>query len=110
MPNQFLIIRLKPEWRYLTLAVDLSAHNYASATTIGENGYITWNDYDIGDVDNDPAHLLWVGNDGTLDYVTTVFSHELAEVVTDPTGSGVRQVGCSGGSCQIGRGLNASAG
>ena len=32
MPNQFLIIRLKPEWRYLTPAVDLPAPNDASAT------------------------------------------------------------------------------
>ena len=32
MPNQFLIIRLNPEWRYLTPAVDLPAPNDASAT------------------------------------------------------------------------------
>jgi hypothetical protein len=68
----------------------------------GQNGSIIWNDYDIGDVDNDPAYFLWTGNDGTLDYITTVLSHELAEIATDPNGSnGVRQVGCSGGSCQI---------
>ena len=69
----------------------------------GQNGYITWNDYDPGDVDNDPAFYLWVGNDGTVDFVTTVFSHELAEIATDPKGAGgVRQIGCTGGSCQIG--------
>jgi hypothetical protein len=69
----------------------------------GENGWVRWNDYDIGDVDNDPAYCLWVGNDGTLDYITTVLSHELAEIASDPNGSdGVRQIGCNGGSCQIG--------
>ena len=69
----------------------------------GENSSIIWYDYDIGDVDNDPAYFLWAGNDGTLDYITTVLSHELVELATDPNGgNGVRQVGCAGGSCQIG--------
>ena len=70
---------------------------------IGTNSRIIWNDYDIGDVDNDPAYFLWVGNDGTLDYITSVLSHELVEIATDPNGgNGVRQVGCSGQSCQVG--------
>lgn len=69
----------------------------------GQNGAIIWNDYDIGDVDNDPAYFLWVGNNGTLDCITTVLSHELVELATDPNGgSGVSQVGCTGGACQIG--------
>jgi hypothetical protein len=34
-PNQFLIIRLKSKWRYLTPAVDLPAPNDASATPRG---------------------------------------------------------------------------
>jgi hypothetical protein len=69
----------------------------------GQNGSIIWNDYDFLDVDNDPAYYLWVGNDGTLNYITTVLSHELVELATDPNGGdGVRRVGCIGGSCQIG--------
>lgn len=69
----------------------------------GQNFRFIWSDYDIGDVDNDPAYCLWVGNNGTLDYVTTVLSHELAEIASDPNGGdGIQQVGCSGGSCQIG--------
>jgi hypothetical protein len=69
----------------------------------GQNSRVIWNDYDLGDVDNDPAYYVWAGNDGTLDYITTVLSHELAEVATDPNGGdGVRLVGCGGGSCQIG--------
>ncbi len=77
-----------------------------STTVSGQNGSVVWNDYDIGDVDNDPAYYLWVGNDGSptaLDYITTTLSHELAEVASDPNGgNGVRQIGCTGGSCQIG--------
>jgi hypothetical protein len=69
----------------------------------GQNGSIIWNDYDLGDVDNDPAYFLWAGNDGTLDYITTVLSHELVELASDPnSGNGVTQIGCTGGSCQIG--------
>jgi len=50
-----------------------------------------------------PAYFCWVGNDGSLDFITTVFSHELVELVTDPSeGGGVRQVGCKGNECQIG--------
>jgi hypothetical protein len=69
---------------------------------IGANGSIIWNDYDLGDVDNDPVHFLWVGNGGStpsqanLDYITTVFSHELVEICTDPNGGdGIVQVGGS---------------
>jgi hypothetical protein len=69
----------------------------------GFNSSIIWNDYDLGDVDNDPAYYFWTGNNGTLDFITTVFSHELVELASDPNGGdGVRQIGCSGGSCQIG--------
>lgn len=68
----------------------------------GQNGSVIWNDYDIGDVDNDPAYYLWAGNNGTLDYITTVLSHELAEIATAPNGGdGITQVGWSSGSCQI---------
>ncbi len=76
------------------------------STTNGQNGKVIWNDVELGDVDNDPAYCLWVGNDGSataLDYITTVMSHELVEIANDPNGgNGVRQIGCSGSSCQIG--------
>jgi hypothetical protein len=69
----------------------------------GSNSQVIWHDFDLGDVDNDPAYFFWTGNDGTLDYITTVLSHELVELASDPNGGdGVRQVGCTGGSCQIG--------
>lgn len=73
------------------------------SSVAGFNTQLTWRDYDAGDVDNGPAYYLWAGNDGTLDYITTVLSHELAELATDPNGGdGVRQVSCTGSSCQIG--------
>jgi hypothetical protein len=66
----------------------------------GENAWVTWSDSVIGDAET--AYCVWVGNDGTLNYITTVLSHELAEIASDPNGGdGVRQIGCSGGSCQI---------
>jgi hypothetical protein len=36
-----------------------------------------------------PLHFGWVGNDGTLDHVTTYFSHELVESMTNPEGDGI---------------------
>ena len=68
----------------------------------GENGQFTYVNIEIGDLDEDPAYCLWAGNDGTLDYITTVLSHELAEIASDPNGgNGITQIGCGGSSCQI---------
>ena len=75
----------------------------------GSNSSIIWNDYDLGDVDNDPAYYFWVGNNGSaatqanVDYITTVLSHELVELATDPNGgNGIVQVGGGGATSQIG--------
>jgi hypothetical protein len=48
---------------------------------IGEHTYFS--------LDGVNCHFAWVMNNGTLDYVTTVFSHELVETVTDPEGSAI---------------------
>jgi hypothetical protein len=51
------------------------------------------------------AHIAWVTNNGTLSSVTTIFSHELVESVTDPEGTAVTGVPgtCSqNGWCEIG--------
>jgi hypothetical protein len=43
----------------------------------GANSPITWNDFYLGDVDNDPAHYAWVGSIGSaavqvnVDYIVT---------------------------------------
>jgi hypothetical protein len=47
------------------------------------------NDYDfLFDFDN--AWYCWVMNNGTLDSITQIFSHELVEACTDPEGSGIQ--------------------
>jgi hypothetical protein len=51
------------------------------------------------------AHIAWVTNSGTLSAVTTIFSHELVESVTDPEGTAVTGVPgtCNqSGWCEIG--------
>jgi hypothetical protein len=47
----------------------------------------------------------WIGNDGTIEYISSVFSHELVEAATDPTNAGV--IDDTGaceqtGACEIG--------
>jgi hypothetical protein len=37
-------------------------------------------------------HYAWITNDGTRDYITNIFSHELVEIVTDPEGTGITGV------------------
>jgi hypothetical protein len=103
------------DWQILHCVVMPPNATFNTPNIAGQNGQVIWNDYDFLDVDNDPIHFCWVGNDGTLDYVTTVLSHELVEAVTDPNGgtgivagpgtpqAGGGRPGCpSTGSCQIG--------
>ncbi len=42
------------------------------------------------DVDIDKVFYAWVMNDGTLDGITVIFSHELVESCTDPDGNGIQ--------------------
>jgi hypothetical protein len=79
------------------------------SNVLGANSSIIWNDYDLGDVDNDPAYYFWVGNGGNtpiqanVDYITSVLSHELVEICTDPNGGdGIVQVGGASATSQIG--------
>jgi hypothetical protein len=37
-----------------------------------------------------PFHYGWTTNNGSLDFITTVYSHELAESVTDPSGTAIQ--------------------
>ena len=57
---------------------------------IGEHSYFLYWHLDLGqlDVDVNWAHFAWVTNDGTLDSLTTILSHELVESCTDPEGTG----------------------
>jgi hypothetical protein len=52
-----------------------------------------------------PVHFAWITNNGTLDSVTTIMSHELVESITDPEGSAIlgnAGVCNQGGWCEIG--------
>jgi hypothetical protein len=52
-----------------------------------------------------PGQIAWVTNDGTLEFVTTVLSHELVESCTDPQFNavlGVQGTCTQQGACEIG--------
>ena len=52
-----------------------------------------------------PVHFAWVTNNGALDSITRIFSHELVESITDPEGSAIlgnAGVCNQGGWCEIG--------
>ncbi len=81
----------------------------SNAGVIGEHSYFVYLDVtDLHfppDIDIARAHYGWVSNDGTLDFVTTVLSHELAESFTDPNGDGIQGVSgvcAQSGWCEIG--------
>jgi len=81
----------------------------AEPSVVGEHSYFIYfdlSDFSLpSDIDIARAHYAWVTNDGTLDTITTIFSHELVESATDPNGDGVQGVPgtCNqDGWCEIG--------
>jgi hypothetical protein len=83
--------------------------NAAEPDVVGEHSFFVY--FDLTDFSLPPdfdiarAHFAWVTNDGTLDSITTVLSHELVESCTDPNGDGIQGVSgtCSqAGWCEIG--------
>lgn len=76
------------------------------SSVIGEHSYFWSWGFDVPfDPDLGKAHYAWVTNDGSLDGVTTILSHELVESASDPEGNAV--LGdpgiCPGaGWCEIG--------
>src|SRR5205807_660667 len=65
----------------------------SSGAFIGEHSFFNYTDVDIVFpiplVIQERAHYSWITNDGTLDGVTRIFSHELVEAATDPEGSAI---------------------
>ncbi len=56
-------------------------------------GFINSNDigeHSVAQLSGVNMHFGWVTNDGTLEHVTTVFSHELVEACTDPEGDAIQ--------------------
>lgn len=70
-----------------------------NSNVIGEHAYFTLSDGSKG-------HFGWVTNDGTLNSITSIFSHELVEACTDPEGTAIQGMpgtcGQGGGWCEIG--------
>jgi hypothetical protein len=58
-------------------------------------------DFDLP-ADIDKAWFCWVGNDGTLDTITSTFSHELVEAITDPEDDGWQMSRSLNGGNEIG--------
>jgi hypothetical protein len=52
-------------------------------------GYHSWSFFNQAGEPGRLAPYAWVGNNGTLDLISAVFSHELAEATTDPYGDAV---------------------
>ena len=56
----------------------------------GFHTYALWNDTDLFDLDtNQRSHFAWVLY-GTRAFISTAFSHELVEALTDPEGNGIQ--------------------
>ena len=66
----------------------------AQLNVLGEHSFFQY--YDLrgldlpAGVDQANVRFIWVTNDGTLDYVTAVFSHALVEACSDPVGTALR--------------------
>ncbi|MDP9169446.1 MAG: hypothetical protein M3N54_02405, partial [Acidobacteriota bacterium] len=75
----------------------------------GEHTFFTYSDAD-NPADSRIAHFAWLVNGGTLDALTAIFCHELAEACSDPEGSAFQispangnnwnEIGDSGCGCQ----------
>jgi len=83
--------------------------NAAEPGVVGEHSFYLY--FDLTDLALPPdfdiarAHYAWVSNDGSLDSITTVLSHELVESCTDPNGDAIQGVPgtCNQtGWCEIG--------
>ena len=65
--------------------------NFATANITGQHSSYSWtHKRDVHGYNESKIELAWVTNDGTLDTITTIFSHELAEAFTDPEGDAVQ--------------------
>lgn len=76
------------------------------SSVIGEHSYFCYWRFDLPfDPDVGKACYAWVTNEGSLDGVTTILSHELVESASDPEGTGVLGdpgVCSTAGWCEIG--------
>lgn len=65
--------------------------NFTKASEIGEHSTYNWTHArDEHGYTQSKIELAWVMNNGTLNYITSIFSHEMAEAFTDPEGDAVQ--------------------
>ena len=65
--------------------------NFTKASEIGEHSTYNWtHTRDEHGYTQSKIELAWVMNNGTLNYITSIFSHEMAEAFTDPEGDAVQ--------------------
>jgi hypothetical protein len=85
----------------LYFVVPQSGSSASTSDYLGLHSHGTWVDgedesssIENTDADTDDCtntyHYGWTINDGTLDQVTSTFSHELVEAMTDPEGTGIQ--------------------
>ncbi len=92
------IPNLDPDNQTLYCVFTPNGITHQGGNAIGEHTYYT-------DSSKRRVHFAWVTNSGTLDGITVIASHEIAESCTDPEGSAILgDAGtCSGtGWCEIG--------
>jgi hypothetical protein len=65
--------------------------NFTNASLNGQHSSYSWTHArDSHGYNESKIELAWVLNNGTLDSITTIFSHELVEAFTDPEGNAVQ--------------------
>lgn len=65
--------------------------NFNPNTILGKHKTYTWTHArDVHGYTQSKMEWAWVTNNGTLDSITTIFSHEMAEAFSDPEGTGVQ--------------------
>src|ERR1700730_3667200 len=77
------------DWQHLHVVMMPSTTRFGRESSTGFHSRGVWSAYDLFDVDNDQTHFAWVQY-GDIDTMTAVFSHEIAEAVTDPEGSAIQ--------------------
>jgi len=102
--NMLRDLTMLPDGRLLNAALDdqllccvFTRPNWKTSDP-DTNGFHTWFSTAQG-----PLPYAWIGNDGTLEFVSAVYSHELVEACTDPINAYFGAPGSCGqdGACEV---------
>ena len=72
------------------MPANVRSTKFAQNSITGEHSTFSYSDVDPAGTQNVTAHWAWLTHDGTIDDLTTIFSHELVESCTDPEGSAIQ--------------------